>query len=78
MPLIYHSQLTSFVLDEREGGNPSSRSVKNKEEKMDVQFRVLTGQSNSVVFYSTLWMSLRKELRIGGAVTGEAESLLLH
>jgi hypothetical protein len=28
MPLIYHSQLTSFVPDWREGGNSSSRSVK--------------------------------------------------
>lgn len=45
---------------------------------MDVLFRVLTGQCNSVVFYSTLWVSLRKELHTGGAVTGEAESLLLH
>ena len=45
MPLIYHSQLTSFVLGWREGGNPSSRSVKNEEEKMDVQFRVLTGHA---------------------------------
>jgi len=31
-----------------------------------------------VVFYSTLWVSLRKEPHPGAAVRGEAESLLPH
>ncbi|KAE9370703.1 hypothetical protein N431DRAFT_379335 [Stipitochalara longipes BDJ] len=32
----------------------------------------------SVVFYSTLWVSLRKERNAGAAVRGEAQSLLPH
>jgi hypothetical protein len=35
-------------------------------------------KTHRVVFYSTLWVSLRKEPHAGAAVRGEAQSLLPH